>query len=167
MAKRKIAIEKYTALWKIAYENEYRVLIKSIKESTIKIEHIGSTSVEGLDAKPIIDIMIGLENFDTASNHITSLENLGYEYISEHEERMPYRKFFIKESNGERTHHVYLVGFETDFWNDHLNFRNHLRANEKDRQEYLKFKIALAKKKWKSGSEYENAKSKFIQKIIY
>ena len=160
-----INIEKYTELWKVAFENEYRVLIKSIKEPTLKIEHIGSTSVEGLNAKPIIDIMIGLQDFDTASNHIISLENLGYEYISEYEDKMSDRKFFIKDSNGVRTHHIHMVSFETEFWNRHLKFRDHLQTNQADREDYLKLKIRLAKRKWKNGSEYANAKAKFIQKI--
>lgn len=161
----KIIIEKYNINWRTKFEEEFSLLMNSIKESDIKIEHIGSTSVDGLAAKPIIDIMIGLKDFNTADNHISSIESLGYNYISKYEDLMPYRRFFTKESNGKRTHHIHMVGYKTEFWNRHLRFRNHLRINNEDRDKYLELKMDLAKREWANGNEYADAKSEFINEI--
>jgi GrpB-like predicted nucleotidyltransferase (UPF0157 family) len=139
--------------------------MNSIKERDIKIEHIGSTSVEGLGAKPIIDIMIGLQDFNTADNHISKIESLGYNYVSKYEDVMPYRRFLTKESSKKRTHHIHMVGLETEFWDRHLRFRNHLRVNNEDRDKYFELKMDLAKGEWTDEEEYADAKSEFIKEI--
>lgn len=161
----KIIIEPYNPKWTIDFEKESKLLLYSIKEQGAKIEHIGSTSIKGLGAKPIIDIMIGLIDFNTANSHISAITRLGYIYVWEYENKMPYRKFFTKEVNGNRTHHIHLVGLETEFWNRHLKFRNHLRLNTEDRDKYMNLKINLAKKEWIDGNEYADAKFEFIRNI--
>jgi len=161
----KIIIEKYNPSWKNEFKKEYQLLMNSIKEPDIKIKHIGSTSIEGLAAKPIIDIMIGLKDFNTANNHIFAIENSGYNYVSKHEDVMPYRRFFTKEFDEKRTHHIHMVEYGTEFWNRHLRFRDHLKANKLDRDRYQKLKLDLAKREWNDGNEYADAKSEFIKEI--
>ncbi|MEN8125894.1 MAG: GrpB family protein [Bacteroidota bacterium] len=161
----KIIIEPYDPKWKIKFKKESKLLINSIKEQGIKIEHIGSTSINGLGAKPIIDIVIGLKDFKTANNHISTIEKLGYKYVPKFENEMPYRRFFIKESNGKRTHHIHLVELKTEFWDRHLRFRNHLRSNNEDRDKYMELKMRLSEKDWNNGNEYADAKSEFIKDI--
>ena len=136
------------------------------KEPDIKIEHIGSTSIEELVAKPIIDIMIGLKDFSTANNHISTMEALGYKYVTKYESIIPGDKYFTKDLNGKRTYHVHMVGFETKLWNRHLMFRNQLRNNPVDRKKYLELKKDLAKREWSCGFEYAEAKSEFITGIL-
>lgn len=160
-----IVIEAYNSEWKSVFEQESDLLSQTIGEPNVVIEHIGSTSVERLGAKPVIDIMIGVKDYRTINNHIASIENLGYKYISEYENMMPYRRFFIKDSNGKRTHHLHMVEIDTDFWNRHLKFRDQLRKDHKLRDEYYKLKLELSKKEWKDGNEYTSAKSKFIKEI--
>lgn len=161
----KIIIEPYNSKWKFEFEKESKLLLNSIKEKNTKIEHIGSTSIIGLGAKPIIDIMIGIEDFSSANNHIETIVDLGYEYVSKFENVMPYRRFFTKESGGKRTHHIHMVQLETEFWDRHLRFRDHLRSNIEDRNKYLKLKLSLAEKEWNNGNEYADAKSEFIKQI--
>jgi GrpB-like predicted nucleotidyltransferase (UPF0157 family) len=161
----KIIIEPYSDDWKLAFEKESELLLNSINDKDIVIEHIGSTSVIGLGAKPIIDIMIGLKDFSTANTHIPTIVNLGYKYVSKFECIMPYRRFFTKELNGEKTHHIHMVQLGTEFWNRHLLFRDHLRNDINDRNKYLELKINLADKEWKNGSEYADAKTDFIRQI--
>ena len=161
----KITIENYNPNWRNRFETEKQLLIKTLSPLNIKIEHIGSTSVEGLAAKPIIDIMIGLENFNLADEQIEKIENLGYQYISKYEDIMPFRRFFVKENNGIRTHHIHMVEIGTKFWTRHLLFRDHLKINIDDRDKYCKLKKELAKQDWIDGDEYAKAKSEFIQAI--
>jgi len=161
----KIIIEKYNPNWKTEFEYESQLLMDTIKEADAKIEHIGSTSVNGLGAKPIIDIMIGLADFNTANSHISTIESLRYKYVSQYENVMPYRRFFTKELNGKRTHHIHMVELNTEFWERHLKFRNHLRTHSEDREKYLELKLDLAKREWADGNEYADAKSEFIKGI--
>ncbi|MEN8187858.1 MAG: GrpB family protein [Bacteroidota bacterium] len=162
----KITIEPYNPKWRTEFKKEQTLLLDSIEESGIRIEHIGSTSVEGLAAKPVIDIMIGINDFKTAGQHIKTIENLGYRYIPDYEDVMPCRRFFIKESNGNRTHHIHMVALDSDFWKRHLKFRDHLRVDEEDRNKYQEFKIKLAKKNWNNRDDYTDAKSEIIKKIL-
>ena len=161
----RIIIEKYNPKWKEKFETEKQLLIKNLKFLDIEIEHIGSTSVKGLGAKPIIDIMIGLKDFNLADQQIEKLEKTGYQYISKYNEIMPERRFFIKEIHGIRTHHLHMVERGKDFWIRHLKFREHLRQNKIYRKEYNRLKKELSKKDWTDGDEYANAKSEFIKKI--
>ena len=161
----RIVIEKYNPDWRIEFEKESKFLFDAISEPGIQIKHVGSTSVIGLSAKPIIDIMVGLIDFNTADNHISKIEKLGYEYVSKFETIMPYRRFFTKEIGGIRTHHTHMVEIGSDFWERHLLFRNHLRSNQRDRDEYQELKINLAKREWEDSNDYANAKTEFIRRI--
>jgi GrpB-like predicted nucleotidyltransferase (UPF0157 family) len=163
--KMKIILEKYNPDWKNQFETEKLLIIKTLSDLNIKIEHIGSTSIEGLRAKPIIDIMIGLENFDSADNQIGKIEKLGYQYISKYEDIMPFRRFFIKKSKGHSTHHIHMVEYGSEFWMRHLRFRDHLRMSMADRDRYDELKKELVKKDWIDGNEYADAKSEFIKRI--
>ena len=161
----KIIIETYNPKWTLEFEKESKLLLNLIKEQGCKIEHIGSTSIKGLGAKPVIDIMIGLRDFNTADNYISAITRQGYTYVSEFENEMPYRRFFTKEINNKRTHHIHMVELETEFWNRHLKFRNHLRLNHNDRNKYMDLKMNLSKREWTDGNEYAAAKSEFIRNI--
>ena len=161
----KIIIEPYNSSWETNYKEESQHLENSIKESGIRIEHIGSTAIKGLGAKPIIDIMIGLKDFSKADVYVPKIVSLGYQYISKFEDVMPYRRFFIKEINGKRTCHIHMVEQETEFWVRHLKFRNHLRNDNEDRDKYFELKMNLSKKEWNNSNEYADAKSEFIKSI--
>lgn len=162
----KVVIEEYNASWPVLFSEEKRKLENIFQLENIAIEHIGSTSVPGLGAKPVIDIMIGVSDFSMANNFISGLEGLGYQYISSYESMMPFRKFFIKDALGKRTHHIHLVEFNTDFWKRHLAFRNYLRENNEVKDEYYLLKKELSEKEWNSGDEYAAAKADFINEVL-
>ena len=161
----RIVIEKYNPEWKTKFEKESKLLTGVISESGIQIEHIGSTSVIGLGAKPIIDIMIGLKDFKTADNHIEAIVNLGYNYVKKYESIMPFRRFFTKGTVGNRTHHLHMVEINSEFWVRLLRFRNHLRENKEHRDKYLELKINLAKREWEDSNDFAEAKTEFIRRI--
>lgn len=161
----KIIIEPYNPEWEVKFEKEAQLLLDTINEDLVRIEHIGSTSIKGLGAKPIIDIMIGINDFNYADDHISGIEKLNYQYISKYEDIMPQRRFFIKESAGKRTHHIHMVQYASSFWKRHLFFRDHLRTNKNDRDAYEQLKRELSRKEWNDGNEYADAKSDFIKNI--
>ena len=158
----RIIIEKYSPEWKKLFDFEKEKL-KFVFGNNGMVEHIGSTSIEGLDAKPVIDIMIGLTDFAEASNYIQPIIQLGYTYISSYEDVMPYRRFFIKEKDGVRTHHIHMVERDTEFWERRLAFRDCLRNNTLERDAYYKLKKELSAKEWKDGNDYAAAKTDFIR----
>jgi len=161
----KIIIKEYSDEWPKLFDLERSQLIETLKDPSTLIEHIGSTAVEGLSAKPVIDIIIGLPDFRIANDYIKKISGLGYEYISRFEDVMPYRRFFIKESSGIRTHHIHMVEAGSEFWFRHLAFRDYLSANENTRNEYQVLKKKLSEKEWKDGNEYNAAKTEFIKGI--
>lgn len=162
----KIVLEEYNASWPAVFAEEKRKLENIFPVENIAIEHIGSTSVVGLGAKPVIDMMIGVSDFSLANIFISGIEGLGYQYISSYESVMPFRKFFIKDDLGKRTHHIHLVEFNSDFWIRHLAFRNYLRENIEVRDEYYLLKKELSEKEWNSGDEYAAAKADFINEVL-
>lgn len=161
----KIIIKKYDPNWETEFQKEKQLLLKSINDSEIVVEHIGSTSIKGLGAKPVIDIMIGVTDFSMLNNYVPAIEGLGYTYISKYEDMMPYRRFFIKERNDNKTHHIHMVEIDSEFWIRHIAFRDHLRSNKTDRDNYYTLKKNLSKQEWKDGNEYAAAKTEFIKSI--
>jgi GrpB-like predicted nucleotidyltransferase (UPF0157 family) len=160
-----IEIHSYNKDWLKLFDLEKVKIQEALIHLDHTIEHIGSTSIKGLATKPIIDIMIGIPDFKKADKSIAPIEKLGYNYISEFENIMPYRMFFTKSQEGIKTHHINLVQKHSEFWNRHLAFRNHLRENSSDKYAYQELKIQLAKQDWESGNEYSGAKTNFIINI--
>lgn len=160
----KILLQTYSEDWPKQFLDEKKILENLIEKLTL-IEHIGSTSVEGLLAKPIIDILIGVPDFSQADTYINPIENAGYNYISKYEDVMPYRRFFVKEKDGKRTHHIHLVEIESEFWKRHLFFRDYLRNHPEAKTAYANLKLKLAEQEWESGDSYASAKTEFIKAI--
>lgn len=165
---RHIVIEDYDPDWPLMYEREKKALLAAVGEYVERIEHIGSTSVPGLGAKPVIDMMIGVASLDTADAHcIEPIVTLGYEYLKRAEASMPNRRYFRKDDAcGRRTHPIHLWQTDSDEWAAHILFRDYLRTNPGDRLRYERLKRELAKKEWETGSQYADAKSDFIADVL-
>ena len=161
----KIELSPYNPNWAIQFENEKKEISQVFPFSDFTIEHIGSTSIIDLSAKPIVDMMIGIESLAFAEKCIEVLTNLNYNYVQAYDSIMPERRFLFKEKNGIKTVHVHLVEFGSPFWMRHLFFRDYLRQNSDKKLEYENLKIELARKEWENGNEYANAKGEFIQSI--
>jgi len=161
-----IYLSAYNSQWPSLFETEKHVLLKIIGKYIVKIEHIGSTAIPNIRAKPVIDIMIAVNNLDDITPEVISkLENIGYEYIKKYEEGMPFRRFFQKNNaNGIRTHHIHLVEITHDFWIRHLLFRDYLRAHPEEAKRYELLKIDLAMK-FTDTNLYASAKSDFCNEI--
>ncbi len=164
----KITIQAYDRNWPTLYEEEKNRILAVLQGHVTSIQHIGSTSVPGLGAKPIIDIMIGVPSLAEADEFcIQPIIALDYDYIPEFEVETPERRFFRKETpEGVRTHHIHLVQINSDWWVDHLLFRDYLRGNSEVRRAYDALKRQLAEREWESRDDYTQAKSSFIQQVM-
>lgn len=158
----KIELSEYNPDWKDVFLKEKEVLV-NILPANSKVEHIGSTSVKDLCAKPVIDILCGVDNFSISDDLIDNIVAHGYEYIEKYNAIIPERRFFKK--MGENNFHIHLVQTGGQFWERHILFRNFLRNNEAVKDEYASLKRQLAQKEWVDGNEYAGAKTEFIKTI--
>jgi GrpB-like predicted nucleotidyltransferase (UPF0157 family) len=161
----KVTVADYDPAWPEIFRRERALLEAALGDGAGIVEHIGSTSVPGLAAKPIIDIMIGLHDFSQADRHVPRIEALGYEYVPQYEEVMPDRRYFKKKIGATATHHVHMVERGGAFWTRHLLFRDHLRANPDAAAEYAALKKRLAEIDWADKSGYLNGKTDFVLSI--
>lgn len=160
--KRDIKICDYDSDWPNRFEKHAKIIVDAIGSSLLGIEHIGSTSIPGLAAKPIIDILVVVPDSANESAYLPRLEAAGYvlrvrePYWNEH------RMFRTRERD---VHiHVYSVGCSEIQRN--LIFRNRLRKNAEDRMRYEQKKRELAAQDWPDMNAYAKAKSEVIESVI-
>ncbi len=166
MSRRQITIVNYDLRWPALYEAERARLLAAVGQYITAIEHVGSTSVPGLGAKPVIDIMLGVESLADADLCIEPIVNLGYVYVPEYEDEIPNRRYFKKAlADGTHTHHIHLVETTSAFWEDHLLFRDYLRAHPETAWDYERVKRSLAPY-FNNGNDYANAKTDFILSVM-
>jgi len=161
-----VVIVAYDPRWPALYEEEKRLLRDLLGDALVAIEHIGSTAVPGLGAKPIIDIMAAVRRLADAEACIPALAAVGYEYAPEFETIIPERRFFRKGPPGCRTHHLHIVEVTSEFWDHHLLFRDYLRAHPAVAEEYLQLKKRLAVRFAGDRASYTEAKSDFILGVV-
>ena len=166
MEKAPIVIVDYDPQWPILFEQEKCAIWAAIGQFVKGIEHMGSTAVPGLPAKPLIDICVGLQDINDAMKCIEPLKALGYEYVSEYEKVLPNRRYFRKGPPGKRTHHLHMWRIDSPGWKRHIDFRNTLRKEPQLAQEYLALKERLAKKYVDNRPAYSDAKSEFIESVL-
>lgn len=134
----------------------------------IDIQHVGSTAIPGVSAKPIIDIQIVVNSLEEIKGAaIPALQKLGYEYWDENPD--PKRMFFVKGmppfGNG-RTHHVHIFEHESDHWRNKIIFRDYLRQHPDIAKEYEQLKNKLATDYAYDREKYTDEKLEFVNKIL-
>jgi len=151
--------------WSTLFEKEKKLLLNKFGDRILAIEHIGSTAIPGLPAKPILDINVAIEDLNDIGDFITGLQELGYEYIPER--RYADRQFFPKGHPENRTHHLNLVeiGSETA-WKNQLFFRDYLIEHEEERKQYAELKSVLVQEFADQREEYTERKGDFIAYIL-
>lgn len=161
-----VIIVPYDPRWPQQFEEEKSHLLTDISAYVLSIEHIGSTAVPGLAAKPVIDILIGIRSLEDAPFFIPPLVARGYTYIRRYESDMPFRRYLQRLVNGEHTHHLHMVQPESNFYREQLAFRDYLRCHSDAGDAYTALKVELAAKYHNDRDAYTDAKSNFIQHIL-
>ena len=160
-----IIIEPYNPEWPELFMCESSLIRLSIGSYITVIEHIGSTSVPGLAAKPVIDMLIGVKSLADSPRFVPLLEELGYVYVPEHEVDLPERRYLYKQQRGEDSFHLHMVEPQSGFFRRHIAFRDYLRSHAEDAAEYASLKLRLAREFGSDRSGYTDAKTEFIQSI--
>lgn len=152
-----VVIMNYDPNWPRMFEDERVRILAVLGDKVVAIEHIGSTAVVGLGAKPIIDLMIGVRSLADAEPCISRLASIGYKYRPENEAKFPERRFFDRPS-----YHLHMVDVSSDFWRRHLIFREYLKIRPEKASQYLELKKELASKYHTDREGYSDAKKQFI-----
>ena len=120
----------------------------------------------GLGAKPIIDILLGAPTLAEIESHIPAVEALGYFYASAFEALIPERRYFYRPHQRPSEFHLHAVALDSDFFRDHLGFRDALRNDPVIREAYWRLKSELASKFADDREAYTEAKGPFIRSVI-
>lgn len=158
-----ITVTAYDPLWAEKYEQESALVRDILADNCVAIYHIGSTSVPGLAAKPVIDIMAAVRSLEKVDRVAAAFSEIGYEYLGEF--GIEGRRY-LRKGGDERTHQIHI--FQMSDWNNigrHLAFRNYMRTHEKERAEYAKLKTELARKFPYDIEGYCDGKESFVHEI--
>jgi GrpB-like predicted nucleotidyltransferase (UPF0157 family) len=141
-------------------------LITLFTPTSITVEHIGSTSVPGLAAKPVIDVLIGAAALTEIEAKISLLSEHGYEYVSKYEKEIPERSYFVTSPADSLRVHIHAVELGSRLWREHLAFRDALRSDVNLRTQYQSLKLQLAEQFVNNKSAYSAAKNPFIESVL-
>ena len=157
-----VKLAAYSAEWKRVFELERASLQAAVGSYALDIQHVGSTSIPGMLAKPIIDIAIAVNDFDEARVCIRPVEGLGYEYRGEF--GIPRRHYFAK--GDPRIFHLHVVEINSLEWQILLLFRDYLCQHPDVAIEYAELKAQLASRYPNDRMAYLDGKAAFIERVL-
>jgi GrpB-like predicted nucleotidyltransferase (UPF0157 family) len=154
----------YDPAWPARFEEERMALVAAIGEWIVgDVHHVGSTAVPGLEAKPVIDILVGVRSLEESLPSFEPLARLDYLYAPYLSDEM---HWFCKPHPSRRTHHLHLVPTGSRRYSDELAFRDRLRADPGLAADYAALKQALAERFGDDRDAYTEAKSDFISRAL-
>ena len=157
----KVALTESDPRWEALFEAEKGRISSAIGPLALDIQHFGSTSIPGIKAKPILDILVGLPDFEAGRALVAPMQGLGYDYVGV--DMVPDDHLF---GLGEpRTHLVHAVVHGGHHWTRNLRFRDQLRAQPSLAEAYEALKVDLAARFADSRASYTAAKQAFIDAI--
>lgn len=162
MSKRRVEVTPYQEQWTRLFASEAEELKKIFGLQLVQIHHIGSTSIPGMAAKPVIDIMIEVSDINEVDRYNLEMESLGYEPKGEN--GIPERRYFQKGGN-ERSHHVHIYQTGNEQIDRHLQFRDYMIAHPEDAKQYSELKTSLAKQFPESIDDYIEGKDAFVKEM--
>jgi GrpB-like predicted nucleotidyltransferase (UPF0157 family) len=155
-----IEVVAYDPAWPSRFKEERAVLEGLLRHWLVAdIEHVGSTAVPGLAAKPVIDIMVPVESLEASRGSIEAASHAGYIY-------WPYKAdvmhWFCKPSAARRTHHLHIIPFGSSLWVERLRFRDAMRSDSGLAERYAELKQHLAKRYRHDREAYTEGKADFV-----
>ena len=157
-----IELHDYDPAWPELYEREAERIRTALGDRVVRLEHVGSTSVPGLAAKPIIDIALEVPDSRDEPAYAPALEAAGY-VLRIREPEWHEHRVFKREQPSVNLHTFSQACAETDRM---LRFRDRLRADAGDRDLYLRKKRELAARDWKYVQQYADSKSQVVEQIL-
>ncbi len=160
-----VVLEEHCVAWESLAAQTISKLKKILGDIAIDIQHVGSTSIGGIAAKPIIDIAVGVRDLEQVSSKNQVLEENGILYRKQ--DVAGQMLYVIGDFENEiRTHHIHIVTYGSTNWNNYINFRDYLNFDQKMALEYSQLKKALAKEYASNRSKYTEGKQELIDRIL-
>lgn len=160
---RKIEIVPYNPEWPRMFENEATLVRAAFGSNLVTLHHIGSTSVPGLSAKPILDMLAEVRDINAVDEINPAMTHLGYQALGEY--GLPERRYFRKPSDEFHTHHVHAYQTGSGEVERHLAYRDYLRTHPADARAYAELKEKLARAFPFDATGYMNGKNSFVKDL--
>jgi GrpB-like predicted nucleotidyltransferase (UPF0157 family) len=163
-----VELKKPDPMWKDKGIQEREELYDVLSSFGVKeVEHIGSTAIPNMPAKPIIDVMAMVPSFEQISKIAETLSSFNWHYVPPELDKQPWRRFFVKVKNDKRAAHLHLMLEGEDRWEKQIIFREKLRTNPQLAEEYAVIKSRLAQVFNNDRERYTEAKTEFINKVLF
>ncbi|MCR4632932.1 MAG: HD domain-containing protein [Erysipelotrichaceae bacterium] len=159
-----VVLEEHQSIWEKSAEEAMGLLREVLKDEICAVEHVGSTAVPSIKAKPIIDLAVAVKDLDDVSDKKEELERRGIYLRSVSDEELLLVMGDLQKDT--RSHHIHVVGCASKKWKDYLRFRDHLRKDEEDARRYEKLKEELCEKFGEDRASYTKGKEDFIKEIL-
>lgn len=161
-----VELVPYDVRWPTQYEAERDRLLQLFPVTFSAMEHIGSTAVTGMAAKPIIDILAVVSSMDVADNVTARLAECDYLFSADFNAQLGDSRWLMKHSYGRRTHHLHMVLSGSKHWVDKIRFRDLLRADPGLARKYVALKRELAQNYSRDREAYTEAKASFVRDAL-
>ncbi|EPC01035.1 hypothetical protein L861_10710 [Litchfieldella anticariensis FP35 = DSM 16096] len=161
-----VALVPHDPQWSPLFKAERDRLLELFPTQLIQVEHIGSTAIPDIPAKPIIDILAGVESMATADSLYGPLLDSGYTTSDAFNATLTDRRWFMRYANGHRTHHLHIVVYGSSIWHQRLSFRDALRADPVLARQYALLKQKLATQYHSDREAYTRAKTDFVRSVV-
>jgi GrpB-like predicted nucleotidyltransferase (UPF0157 family) len=164
LSRKSVRLVAYDHRWPLLFVEEVALLHPLFGTEIADVAHIGSTAVPGLDAKPVLDLLVALPSLRAPASLYLSLAAVGYEHRPL--DTVPDRLFFAKGPQDHRTHNLSACETGSNFWRAHIQFRDRLRADPEVAKAYVELKYRLARQYPFDRLAYANGKESFIERIV-
>jgi len=159
-----VRLVPHSGEWDRLFEEEKARIVTCLQGKTFDIEHVGSTAIPGMPAKPIIDIAAGVPDVEAIGEYVKLLSQIGYEYRGDRSGDGDHT--FAKGPESRRTHYLHMVAMGSTKWYDYVLFRDYLCCHEETRRAYVALKRNIAEEHPSDRKTYTQGKQESIRRVI-
>jgi GrpB-like predicted nucleotidyltransferase (UPF0157 family) len=157
-----VSLSPWNDAWTTSFEGEREAILDALGERALLVEHVGSTAVVGLAAKPIIDMLLGVRELESTDDYLPELRQLGYHFL---DYPTNVDRYFFKKGRP-RTHHLHVGQLGSAWMNDQIRFRDLLRTRPELRERYLTLKRNLEGEFSTDRARYSESKGAFVRRVL-
>ncbi len=159
-----VKLVRYNPKWRQSFKREQKKIRKIFGGAALEIQHVGSTAIPGILAKPILDIALIVSSLPKARRYAKKLKEIGYQLKKN--DRRKERLFFTKGPQEKRTHYLHIGEIGSGYIEDMILFRDYLRTRKNEAQKYSRLKEKLAEKWGDNRAIYTEKKKKMVKEIV-
>lgn len=162
--KNSVQVIPYCETWKEEFEKEKAILERLLGAYSVQIEHVGSTALPGLSAKPIIDIAVGAKDEQTLFKLEKVMQKAGYDVLNEYQKK---GEILARKGPPEnRTHYIHMQVIGSEYWNEFVYFKRYMLDHPDEIKVYQILKEELSSKYANERKKYTSGKNEYISKIL-